>query len=127
MEVVALAARPLDLQPLSPRHINALWGHGLAPPDRGCCSGRVAGHVLAPACGEGHRETGQKAYPTTHRPDSVLVGAHRVILRQLPAWRETVDLSVGIASKLLQRNVSKEDNERLIEETFKQLESSRGR
>jgi F-type H+-transporting ATPase subunit b len=41
--------------------------------------------------------------------------------------QETVDLSVGIASKLLQRNVSKEDNERLIEETFKQLESSRAR
>jgi F0F1-type ATP synthase membrane subunit b/b' len=36
-----------------------------------------------------------------------------------------VDLSVGIASKILQRNVSREDNERLIEETFKQLESTR--
>jgi F-type H+-transporting ATPase subunit b len=39
--------------------------------------------------------------------------------------QEAIDLSVGIASKLLQRNVSKEDNERLIEETFKQLETSR--
>jgi F-type H+-transporting ATPase subunit b len=39
--------------------------------------------------------------------------------------QETVDLSVGIASKILQRNVSREDNERLIEETFKQLEASR--
>jgi len=38
---------------------------------------------------------------------------------------EAVDLSVAIASKLLQRNVSKEDNERLIEETFKQLEAQR--
>jgi F-type H+-transporting ATPase subunit b len=38
---------------------------------------------------------------------------------------EAVDLSVAIASKLLQRNVSKEDNERLIEDTFKQLESQR--
>jgi len=38
---------------------------------------------------------------------------------------EAVDLSVQIASKLLQRNVSKEDNERLIEETFKQLEAQR--
>ena len=37
--------------------------------------------------------------------------------------QEAVDISVGIASKLLQRNVSKEDNERLIEETFKQLET----
>ena len=39
--------------------------------------------------------------------------------------QEAVDISVGIASKLLQRNVSKEDNERLIEETFKQLETTR--
>ena len=38
---------------------------------------------------------------------------------------EAVDLSVAIASKLLQRNVSKEDNERLLEETFKQLEAQR--
>jgi F-type H+-transporting ATPase subunit b len=38
---------------------------------------------------------------------------------------EAVDLSVAIASKLLQRNVTREDNERLIEETFKQLEATR--
>ena len=38
---------------------------------------------------------------------------------------EAIDLSVAIASKLLQRNVSKEDNERLIEETFRQLEAQR--
>jgi F-type H+-transporting ATPase subunit b len=37
--------------------------------------------------------------------------------------REAVDLSVAIASKLLQRNVSREDNERLIDETLRQLES----
>jgi F-type H+-transporting ATPase subunit b len=40
--------------------------------------------------------------------------------------QETIDISIGIASKILQRNVSKEDNERLIEETFKQLETTRG-
>jgi F-type H+-transporting ATPase subunit b len=38
---------------------------------------------------------------------------------------EAVDISVAIASKLLQRNVSKADNERLIEETFKQIEERR--
>jgi F-type H+-transporting ATPase subunit b len=38
---------------------------------------------------------------------------------------EAVDLSVAIASKLLERNVTKEDNERLIEETFKQIEDRR--
>jgi F-type H+-transporting ATPase subunit b len=38
---------------------------------------------------------------------------------------EAVDLSVAIASKVLERNVTKEDNERLIEETFKQIEARR--
>jgi F-type H+-transporting ATPase subunit b len=38
---------------------------------------------------------------------------------------EAVDLSITIASKLLERNVSKADNERLIEETFKQIEARR--
>ena len=38
---------------------------------------------------------------------------------------EAVEFSVAIASKILQRNVSKEDNERLIEETFRQIDSTR--
>jgi F-type H+-transporting ATPase subunit b len=37
---------------------------------------------------------------------------------------EAVELSVAIASKILQRNVSREDNQRLIEETFRQIEST---
>ena len=37
--------------------------------------------------------------------------------------REAIDLSVTIASKLLQRNVSKEDNARLIEDTVKQIDA----
>jgi F-type H+-transporting ATPase subunit b len=36
---------------------------------------------------------------------------------------EAVDLSVMIASKLLQRNLSKEDNERLIDEALKQVQT----
>jgi F-type H+-transporting ATPase subunit b len=40
--------------------------------------------------------------------------------------QEAIDISIEIASKLLQRNVSREDNERLIEETFTQLETARG-
>jgi F-type H+-transporting ATPase subunit b len=43
-------------------------------------------------------------------------------LQQIRA--EAVDLSVAIASKILQRNVSREDNQRLIEETFRQIEST---
>jgi F-type H+-transporting ATPase subunit b len=38
---------------------------------------------------------------------------------------ETIDLSVMIASKLLQRNLSKEDNARLIEEALRQVETPR--
>ena len=38
---------------------------------------------------------------------------------------EAVEISVAIASKLLQKNVTKADNERLIEDTFKQVEASR--
>ena len=36
---------------------------------------------------------------------------------------EAVDLSVAIASKILKRQVSKEDNQALIEETLKQVEN----
>ena len=43
-------------------------------------------------------------------------------LQQIRA--EAVDLSVAIASKILQRNVSREDNQRLIEETFRQIEAT---
>jgi len=39
--------------------------------------------------------------------------------------REAVDLSVMIASKIIQRNLTKEDNERLINEALKQVQSSR--
>ncbi len=39
--------------------------------------------------------------------------------------REAVDLSVMIASKIIQRNLTKEDNERLIDDALKQVESRR--
>ena len=41
-------------------------------------------------------------------------------LQQIRA--EAVDLSVMIASKIIQRNLSKEDNQRLIDEALKQVE-----
>ena len=44
-------------------------------------------------------------------------------LQQIRA--EAVEFSVAIASKILQRDVSKEDNARLIEETFRQIETTR--
>ena len=36
---------------------------------------------------------------------------------------EAIDLSVMIASKIIQRNISKEDNERLIDDALKQMEA----
>jgi F-type H+-transporting ATPase subunit b len=39
--------------------------------------------------------------------------------------RQVADISVTIASKLLERNLAKEDNDRLINETLKQIETSR--
>jgi F-type H+-transporting ATPase subunit b len=38
---------------------------------------------------------------------------------------EAIDISIAIASKLLRRNLSKEDNERLIEETFREIQAKR--
>jgi len=39
--------------------------------------------------------------------------------------REAVDLSVMIASKIIQRNLTREDNERLIDDALKQVETRR--
>ncbi|MGH9144265.1 MAG: F0F1 ATP synthase subunit B [Vicinamibacterales bacterium] len=39
--------------------------------------------------------------------------------------REAVDLSVMIASKIIQRNLSKEDNERLIDDALTQVQNNR--
>ena len=62
--------------------------------------------------------------------DTLLANAQRQIqlettraLQQIR--REAVDLSVAIASKLLQRNISKEDNERLIDEALRQIDGTR--
>ena len=62
--------------------------------------------------------------------DAVVKNAERQIsletARALQQIRtEAVDLSVMIASKIIQRNLSKEDNERLIEEALGQLEAQR--
>ena len=61
---------------------------------------------------------------------NVVKGAERQIeletARALQQIRtEAVELSVAIASKILQRNVSREDNQRLIDETFHQIETTR--
>jgi F-type H+-transporting ATPase subunit b len=62
--------------------------------------------------------------------DAVVKNAERQIqletARALQQIRtEAADLSVMIASKLIQRNLTKEDNERLIEEALKQVDGPR--
>jgi F-type H+-transporting ATPase subunit b len=39
--------------------------------------------------------------------------------------QEAVDISIAIASKIIQRNLSKEDNERLIAETLEEIQTTR--
>jgi F-type H+-transporting ATPase subunit b len=61
--------------------------------------------------------------------DTILKNAERQIETQTnravqQIRREAVDMSVAIASKLLQRNISKEDNEKLIADALKQIEST---
>jgi F-type H+-transporting ATPase subunit b len=38
--------------------------------------------------------------------------------------QEAVDISIAIASKIIQRNLTKEDNERLIAETLKEIQAT---
>ena len=62
--------------------------------------------------------------------DKLLTNAERQIELQTgraleQIRREAVDLSVMIASKIIQRSLSKEDNERLIDEALKQVENRR--
>ena len=61
--------------------------------------------------------------------DTVIKNAERQIelltTRALQQLRqEAVDLSVTIASKILERNISKEDNEKLIADALRQIESA---
>ena len=59
--------------------------------------------------------------------EKLIAGAERQIQLQTnraleQIRREAVDLSVMIASKIIQRNLTKEDNERLIDEALKQVQ-----
>jgi len=89
-----------------------------------------AEHILSQTRSDANRLRDELKQKAQTEAAGVLKNAERQIemetaraLQQIR--REAVDISVAIASKLLERNVTKEDNERLIEETFKQLEASR--
>ena len=62
--------------------------------------------------------------------DAILRSAERQIQLEtakalVQVRHEVVDLSLLVASRLIKKNLSKEDNEALIEEALSQIESSR--
>jgi F-type H+-transporting ATPase subunit b len=87
-----------------------------------------AEHILSQTRSDANRLRDELKQKAQTEAAGVLKNAERQIemetaraLQQIR--REAVDISVAIASKLLERNVTKEDNERLIEETFRQIEA----
>jgi heme/copper-type cytochrome/quinol oxidase subunit 2 len=79
----------------------------------------VVGAVLAYA---------QIKFRAKSESDTILKNAERQIEQQTTRAvqqirQEAVDMSVAIASKILQRNISKEDNQKLIDDALKQIES----
>jgi F-type H+-transporting ATPase subunit b len=83
--------------------------------------------ILTQSRADGERLREEIRVKAKAEADGILKNAERQI--QLETGRalqqirsEAVDLSVSIASKILQRNISKEDNERLITDALKQVE-----
>lgn len=83
--------------------------------------------LIAQSRADGDRLREELRQKAKAEADGILRNAERQI--QLETGRalqqirtEAVDLSVMIASKIIQRNISKEDNQRLIDEALKQVE-----
>ena len=86
--------------------------------------------IIAQSRSDGDRLREELRQKARTEADRIVKGAERQIQletsRALDQIRhEAVELSVMIASKILQRNVSKADNERLIDEAITQVESRR--
>jgi len=82
--------------------------------------------IITRSRGDGERVREEMRTKARAEADAIVKNAERQI--QLETGRalqqirsEAVDLSVMIASKLIQRNLTKEDNERLIEEALSQV------
>ena len=94
-----------------------------------------AAHLEAAALVEDARRDGERLREEIRQrakgeADKMVTNAQRQIqletgraLEQIR--REAVDLSVMIASKIIQRNLTKEDNEKLIDDALKQVEARR--
>jgi len=82
--------------------------------------------IITRSRGDGERLREEMRTKARAEADAIVKNAERQIQletsRALQQIRgEAVDLSVMIASKLIQRNITKEDNERLIEEALSQV------
>jgi F-type H+-transporting ATPase subunit b len=84
--------------------------------------------ILTQSRADGERLREEIRQKAKSEAEGILRNAERQIqletgraLQQIRA--EAVDLSVSIASKILQRNISKEDNDRLITDALKQVEA----
>jgi F-type H+-transporting ATPase subunit b len=89
-----------------------------------------AEHILSLTRTDGNRLRDELKQKAQSEAAGVIKNAERQIemetARAIQQIRnEAVDISIAIASKVLERNVTREDNERLIEETFKQIEARR--
>jgi len=80
--------------------------------------GRLAGERLREELKEQAREESATLVKNAERQIELETARALQQIRQ-----ETVDLSLSIASKVIGRNLSKDDNERLIEDALKQIES----
>ena len=93
--------------------------------------GRVeAESIVSQSRSDAERLRGEMRQKAKADSDAIVKNAERQIqlettraLQQIR--REAIDLSVMIASKIIQRNLSKEDNEKLIDEALTQVEARR--
>ena len=86
--------------------------------------------ILAKSRSEAEKLKGELRQEAKVQADSILRDAEKQIQVETEKAiavikNEVVDLSLLVASKLIKRNLSKEDNQSLIEESLKQVESSR--
>ncbi|MCH8320211.1 MAG: F0F1 ATP synthase subunit B [Acidobacteria bacterium] len=86
--------------------------------------------ILAKSRSEAEKLKGELRQEAKVQADSILRDAEKQIQVETEKAiavikNEVVDLSLLVASKLIKRNLSKEDNQSLIEESLKQVESYR--
>ena len=86
--------------------------------------------ILAKSRSQAEQLKGELRQEAKVQADSILRDAEKQIQVETEKAiavikHEVVDLSLLVASKLIKRNLSKEDNQSLIEESLKQVESSR--